>query len=434
MKIILLEVFLFSFMALMSSCSNEPSSQDVTTTTQPNQSYYSNYTQCRYTSADVYANSPYMAFYDIYNECITVQNLQGSSWETLCYPYYTYPQSLSLSVDPSSGVPYVALAEEYNAGGFLTNSLTVLEYSGSSIYYVGSPDFSPGAASSVALLVTNGTPYVAFTDGAYSNQISVMYYNGNSWAYFNNAGFSGVTSGTLASSTYPSIASDGRGNFYVAYVDANNGNKVSVKENSGSGWNQVGSAGFSPSQAAWTSLAIDSSGKPYVIFEDYSFSNSFADTNGGKATVMYYSGSWQELGSPGFSHGKAIDTRIKLIGTTPYVSYSDSAFKGKIVVSFYNSTAWTNLGSSGITPGTAVDNFLAAGNSGNLYLAFSDWNTANTAYPSLYEYSSSWQPLLGGGSSFTDVTVTQLSAHQLNSPGMSDENKNIKIKEEKHEF
>src|SRR5687767_548361 len=59
-------------------------------------------------------------------------------------------------------------------------------------------------------------------------------------------------------------------------------------------WAAVGSAGFSAGEADVTSIAIDGSGTPYVVYSDY--------LNAGKATVMKYNGtSWVTVGSAGFS-------------------------------------------------------------------------------------------------------------------------------------
>jgi hypothetical protein len=50
--------------------------------------------------------------------------------------------------------------------------------------------------------------------------------------------------------------------------------------NSTASWQVVGSAGFSAGQALFTSIAINSSGIPYVAYKDVGNSN--------KATVMKY--------------------------------------------------------------------------------------------------------------------------------------------------
>ena len=82
-------------------------------------------------------------------------------------------------------------------------------------------------------------------------------------------------------------------------------------------WADVGSAGFSAGTATNTSIAIDRSGTPYVVYQDYG--NSY------NATVMKYNGSsWVNVGSAGFSVGVAQYTSIAIDSSgTPYVVYQD---------------------------------------------------------------------------------------------------------------
>ena len=64
-------------------------------------------------------------------------------------------------------------------------------------------------------------------------------------------------------------------------------------------WENVGSAGFSAGSVEYTSVAIDGSGTPYVVYQD--------GNNRRKATVKKYNGSsWVNVGSAGFSAGTAL--------------------------------------------------------------------------------------------------------------------------------
>jgi len=80
----------------------------------------------------------------------------------------------------------------------------------------------------------------------------------------------------------------------------------------------VGSGGFSAGGAAWMTIALDSTGAPFVAYYDV--------TLGGKLTIQKFAaGSWTVVGTPGFSagitefHSLAFDTT-----GTPFVAYSDS--------------------------------------------------------------------------------------------------------------
>ncbi len=91
--------------------------------------------------------------------------------------------------------------------------------------YVGTAGFSSGTAYFTRItLDDSGTPYVAYQDGANIYKTSVMRFNGTSWEQVGAAGFAD-------SMPYPyrmSLALDSSGRPYVAYADAANGVKVSV--------------------------------------------------------------------------------------------------------------------------------------------------------------------------------------------------------------
>ena len=92
-----------------------------------------------------------------------------------------------------------------------------------------------------------------------------------------NVGSPGFSAGVVH---YTSLALDGSGTPYVAYLDWGNVHKASVMKFDGTNWVNVGSPGFSAGWAPYTSLALDGSGIPYVAYRD--------DGNAGKATLLAY--------------------------------------------------------------------------------------------------------------------------------------------------
>ena len=89
--------------------------------------------------------------------------------------------------------------------------------------------------------------------------------------------------------------------------------------------------GFSIGQAESADIALDSQGRPYVVFVD-------AASDSKKATVMTFTnGQWQEVGMRGFSEGEVSNTSIVLDSQdTPYVVYQDIANGNKATVMKFN--------------------------------------------------------------------------------------------------
>ena len=129
---------------------------------------------------------------------------------------------------------------------------------------VGSAGFSAGQADTIRLALDNdGTPYVAYRDvsdmGNY--QARVMKYDGGAWVTVGSAGF---TTGSLLGN-HPgavSLALASNGTPYLAYRDAGNSSKATVKRYDGSTWVTVGSAGFTTGEADNLSLALDGNDIP----------------------------------------------------------------------------------------------------------------------------------------------------------------------------
>ena len=75
----------------------------------------------------------------------------------------------------------------------------------------------------------------------------------------------GFSAGTV---DYTSIAVNTSNTPYVVYKDVANSNKASVKRFDGTSWVTVGAIGFSSGTADYSDIVIGSNNIPYVIYRD----------------------------------------------------------------------------------------------------------------------------------------------------------------------
>ena len=124
----------------------------------------------------------------------------------------------------------------------------------------------------------------------------------------------GLQTFSAGTAQYTSLAIDPSGTPYIAYQDVANGSKATVMKYTNGSWQIVGTAGFSAGAvdsdgvrySYLTALAFDPSGTPYFAYQD--------NGNGGKATVMKYaSGSWQVVGAAGFTTAEVKFSPLRLI-------------------------------------------------------------------------------------------------------------------------
>ena len=310
--------------------------------------------------------------------------------------------STSIALD-ASGTPYVAYEQNYNA--------TVMKYNGTSWETVGSAGFSGGDITGTCIVTDgSGTPYVAYQDWTLGGKITVMKFNGTTWI---NVGTPGFTTGGAA---FVSLAVDPSGSPYVAFEDAANGDKTTVMKYDGSSWVTVGSTGFSTGTAEYTSLAIDGSGMPYVVYQDRGTGCCF-----GPATVKKYDGSsWVTVGSAGFSTGNVFFTSIAVDGSgTPYVVYSDGGGpindNGPTTVMKYNGTSWVTVGSAGFSAGAAYYTSIAIDTSGTPYVVYED--SANGQKISVMKYDGiNWVTVGSSGFSAGHVWYSTIAIDQTGTP------------------
>ncbi|WP_417909235.1 hypothetical protein [Candidatus Electronema sp. PJ] len=155
---------------------------------------------------------------------------------------------------------------------------------------------------------------------------------------------------------------------YVAYKDYANTDKAIVMRFDGTNWVQVGNEGFSAGEVWDTKLAIDKNGTPYIAYVD--------GANGYRSSVMRFDGTnWVQVGEAGFSPAYVayLDFTLDANGT-PYITYTDSANGNRISVMRFDGTDWVQVGEAGFSAGLTQDKRLAIDHSGTPYVAYMDWD------------------------------------------------------------
>ncbi|MFK0731747.1 MAG: hypothetical protein ACIWVG_11405, partial [Gloeotrichia echinulata HAB0833] len=235
---------------------------------------------------------------------------------------------------------------------------------------VGSPKFTSDRVNFTSIKALSPTNiFVAHTtDLALSSKISVQRYNGESWSFVGNPGFS---PGTAAEPSLEIL-----NNFpVVVFIDGANNTKASVMRFDGTTWVYMGTPGFSTGSVSFPKIAV-SNGIAYVAFQEQIGANR-------KASVMRFNGTiWEYVGMAGFSTGNVFEIDFKVQGTTPYISFREfiSTENNKISVMSFNGTSWNYVGAAGISEN------IIGGARGNNSLTFAP--TTNIPHIAISERSA----------------------------------------------
>lgn len=269
------------------------------------------------------AGTPYVAYIGADGKA-TVMTYTAGTWALVGTAGFSAggADNLQLALDAAS-TPYVA----YTISGVVI----VMKFSAGAWTQVGTGASISGFFSIFLSMALDGggLPYVAFKDNRFGNQGVVMKYDGTSWAALGGTAVGiGFTPDTFF---YTNIVIASTGTLYLAFQDGSRANKVTVLKYDGTRWVAVGTPGFSAGSATYVSLALTSAGTPYVAFKDL--------YNGGKATVMKFTGAgttgWDLVGTAGFSTAGADFVSLALTSTgtvTLYVAFRDQTSFSKATV------------------------------------------------------------------------------------------------------
>lgn len=334
----------------------------------------------------------------------------------------SYP---SLTTSPD-GTPYVAW-QNCCTGGDL--EIYVRAWNGSSWVEVGAGSASGGGISNDIgnswnpdiAIAPDGTPYVVWWNHDPNNLSTGIYiraWNGSSWAEVGpGSAIGGGISNSLEHSWLPSIAFSPDGTPYVAWQDDNTGKfEIYVRAWDGSSWVEVGtdsannggiSNNYGDSESP--SVAISSTGIPYIAWEDY--------TNGGTGEIYVrtWNGSnWAEVGTSsatggGISNsiGGAEHAAIALAPNgTPFVVWQDwTPGNPQVYGRIWDGLNWAEVGQHSASDGgisnsngTAGLPVIAIASNNTPYLAWSAGNTGKLSEIHVRAWNGSIWTEVGAGS------------------------------------
>ena len=284
--------------------------------------------------------APYVVYTDYYGEVLGVLQYTGAGetgWESVGESSFTAGGAKNPSLAIEDGTLYLA----YEDGGNESKA-TVIKHTGDGWELVGSAGFSDGEVHAISLNIDNGTPYVAYVNTDNDYKVTVLKFTdavGSGWEQVGSPGFSLISTGDIFLDVY-------NGTPYVAYRDYDNEGKATVMKHTGvgdSGWETVGPPSFTGNNTRNLSIAIDNSGTPYFSFvelTDYGY----------EATVMKYTGigdsSWEKVGDAGFGTDSSFTgTSLAFDDGAPYIAYRDKeGSESGTTVKTYTGSVWRTVG------------------------------------------------------------------------------------------
>ncbi len=323
---------------------------------------------------------------------------QGLTWNNTGIAGFSAAQAdfTTMSISKTDNTIYVAYKD-----GAISNKLTVMRYNGVNWSLLGTAGISTGAVENISIVAAGTEVYCSFTDLSASNRLTIFRWNGTTWA---NDGSTTHSSSTVNST---SLAINLDGEIYVAYNDAGASLKAYVKKRIGGIWTSISPTGISTGGANDLDIACDSSNNPIVVYSDASLLN--------KATVKKYNGtSWVTLGSNGFTTNAVASCAIAIDRLNmPIIVFKDANTADKASVYKFNNSSWVVVGASGISTGIAdyCDITIDYGN--KPYIVYKDAANGNKATVR-YFTGTAWATVVNVGISSGVADYTSIDIDNMN--------------------
>lgn len=324
------------------------------------------------------SNNIYVQYRDVGPmQRVCVQNWNGVDWNYIGEGGISneVAKYRTMALD-KMGRPFVAYSDQSQ-----NYKITVRHWNDTLWALVGNPGFTSfGAGHLLMALDTSDFPIIAFQDSSNGTKLSVQRWDGSDWNYVGDS--TGLTAGV---SNYFGLAVNNQNHPVIAFPDFISGDKTLIKEWDGTSWNQLGAPSNSQQNKS-QSLAIDSLGNVYVIYSN--------GISGGRPQVDVWNGStWSNIYLQ--VNDRAYQTHIIIdqLGhpIISIVAYDPQASYKTVRVYRFNGTIWNQLSTNyGVCGCFSADPNLAIDPSGNLYVAFYNYEGIGTLEVRKYIGSSTW--------------------------------------------
>ncbi|GGN12784.1 hypothetical protein GCM10010967_55980 [Dyadobacter beijingensis] len=305
----------------------------------------------------------YVIYREVYNAAhIAVRMWNGVTWtsiggEWVIDDYWggssNMVNRLAIAVDPANQV-YIATFDQRTS-----EKLTVMKWDGTSWAFVGSRGFSSGFVTDIHFAFdAEARPYVGFIQSYLGANAEIMKFDSGNWvsvASVNNLAF-------LEYMTF--LCNDRNGNIYFAHKTAEAGREMRINRLENGNLISVGSnnqTGFSDLM----SLSADAAGNLYLVYSDRN------NIPGKPAVRKWENGIWSDI-----ALGLNVDSRAAVNA----VSFTDDGkmrfvyaeSNGEAILQEWDGAGWTELVSRGISDGIASNVSAAINQRGVPYVFYQD--------------------------------------------------------------
>lgn len=282
---------------------------------------------------------------------ISVMRWNDSAWVYLGAPAFSYGKVSEVSIDrDSAGKLYVVYKD--NMQGIVAKSYDGFNWVDIGTSGVVVSNYSVNYVSPIIKINDNTHHPQIFIKKYYLNEGTVYDFDGNNWNVLGN------TFAAPAGTWYHTMAIDSSGKTYIAYRDGNQNGSLAVRQFDGTAWSNIsgGANGISDTVIGNSSAIIDRQNNLVIAYCDGKYN--------GKATVIKYNGTgWDTLGTKGFSNtiyggirlAEADNGTLYLLCVTSYWASTPELYK-------YDSSGWTIVNAGGAIPFAYSSDIVIDGN------------------------------------------------------------------------